>query len=103
MFVYTSDTVYCCKMALSVREQCRWFELELKTTEVQSKWESVINKSDEFYSFDGRLDGALERKCNSRLIVSGPLVDVYLKELGALCSANCVGERRQEFNLVLLC
>ena len=48
-------------MALSVREQCRWFEQELKTTQVQSKWESVINMSDEFYSFDGRLDGALEK------------------------------------------
>ena len=52
-------------MALSVREQCLWFELELKTTEVQSKWESVINKSDEFYSFNGRLDGALEKNATT--------------------------------------
>jgi hypothetical protein len=83
-------------MALSVREQSLWFQLELKTNEVQSEWESVINKSDEFYSHDGRLDGALEKKCNSRLIVSGPLVDVYLKELGGvmfskLCRGKATG------------
>ena len=80
-------------MALSVREQCRWFELELKTTELQSKWESIINKSDEFYSSYGSLDGVLEKKCNSRLIVSGPLIDVYLKELGGIMfSKMCRGK-----------
>ena len=52
-------------MALSVREQCRWFELELKTTELQSKWESIINKSDEFYSSDGSLDGVLEKNATA--------------------------------------
>ena len=80
-------------MALSVREQCRWFDLELKTTELQSKWESVINKSDEFYSSDGSLYGVLEKKCNSRLIVSGSLIDVYLKELGDIMfSKMCRGK-----------
>ena len=57
--------IFCCKMALSVREQCRWFELELKTTELQSKWESVINKSDEFYSSNGSLDGVLEKNATA--------------------------------------
>ena len=69
LYFRTPFNVLCCKMALSLREKCLSFELELKTTEVRSKWESVINKSDDFYSFNGRLDGALKKECNSRLIV----------------------------------
>ena len=35
------------------------------TSQVQSHWESVINKSDEFYSLDGRLGGALEKNATA--------------------------------------
>ena len=86
MFIYTSDTVLCCILQ-------NGFIGKGTMSLVQSKWESVIDKSDDFYSFDGILDGALEKKCNSRLIVSGPLVDVYLKELGGIMfSKLCRGK-----------
>ena len=77
----------------SVREKCQWFDLELKVTEVQGKWESLIDLPEEFYSSNGTLDGALEKKCNSRLVVSGPLVDVYVKEMGGIMfSKLCRGK-----------
>ena len=69
-------------MALSVREQCRWFELELKTIEPQSKSESVINKSDEFYSSNGSLDGVLEKKMQQQIDCQWTIDRCLLKRIG---------------------
>ena len=69
-------------MALSKREACPWFNLELKLHHVEEKWESETKQDEGFYTLNGILDGVLEKKCNSKLIVSGPLIHAYLKELG---------------------
>ena len=39
---------------------------------------------EEFYNCDGEFDATIERKTHSNLIVSGPMVDVYIKELGSM-------------------
>ena len=69
---------------LSTREQCPFFELELQLHCVKEKWLSVTNKDgdDNYYSLDGALDAANEKASNNNLIVSGPKVACYLKELG---------------------
>ena len=60
------------------RKVCPWFNLELKLHYVEEKWESETKQDEDFYT----LNGVLEKKCNSKLIVSGPLIHAYLKELG---------------------
>ena len=69
---------------LSTREQCPFFELELQLHCVKEKWLSVTSKDgdDSYYSLDGALDAANEKASNNNLIVSGPMVVCYLKELG---------------------
>ena len=69
----------------SVRENCPWFQLELKLHEVDNKWEYLIDLGREFYAMmDDELYPTLEKKCNSKLIVSGPLVHTYIKEICSL-------------------
>ena len=69
---------------MSVREDCHWFDFELQLHHVQDAWETVTEKKEEqFYSYDCELDSKVEKKVNTQLIVSGPMIDVYLKELGS--------------------
>ena len=70
-------------MALSQRKNCRWHLLEMKLHHVEEKWENCLEEvEEEIYSCDGELDPTIEKKSHSNLIVSGPMFDVYLKELG---------------------
>ena len=71
-------------MALSEREVCPWFHLELKLHHVEEKWEATIKEDKDSYTLNGILDSVVEKKCNSKLMVSGPLIHVYLKELGSI-------------------
>ena len=69
-------------MSLSQRENCRWHVLETKLHHVEKKWEKCLEELDEeFYNCYGEFDATIERKTHSNLIVSGPIVDVYIKEL----------------------
>ena len=68
----------------STRESCPWFELELKLHMVNDQWEDVINSDEKFYSLDGALNPTIEREANTRLIVAGPMLDTYIKELGSI-------------------
>ena len=49
---------------------------------MEEKWEPEIKQDEDFYTLSGVLDEVLEKKCNSKLIVSGPWMHAYLKELG---------------------
>ena len=71
-------------MALSEREVCPWFHLELKLHHVEEKWEATIKEDEDSYTLKGILDSVVEKKCNGKLMVSGPLIHVYLKELGTI-------------------
>ena len=52
---------------------------------VEKKWgESLDEFDDEYFNFDGEFDATIERKTHSSLIVSGPMVDVYIRELGSM-------------------
>ena len=51
-------------MAFSQRENCHWFELELKTRFVENQWQN-------------------EKAAHAKLIVSGPMVDCYIKEFAS--------------------
>ena len=68
----------------SVRETCHWFELENKLHHVSKEWQEVTDLGDEFYSYDGILDASAEKDTHSNLIVCGPMLDTYIKELGSL-------------------
>ena len=55
---------------------------------VDGKWQSLIEFTDEemeevFYSLNGELDAAVEKKWNSRLVVCGPLIHDYILEFGS--------------------
>lgn len=67
---------------MSVREDCHWFDLELKLHNVKDVWDTVIEEDEQFYSYDGQLNSNVEKQANTQLIVSGPMIDVYLNELG---------------------
>ena len=71
-------------MANSERESCHWFELGMKLHRVGSEWEDATDFGDEYYSFSGTLDPSAEKKCHSKLIVCGTVLDTYLKELGKI-------------------
>ena len=71
-------------MALSKRKVCLWIHLELKLHHVEEKWEATIKEDEDSYTLNGIHDNVVEKKCNSKLMVSGPLIHVYLKELGSL-------------------
>ena len=67
-------------MSLSQRENCRWLVLEMKLHHVEKTWEGCLEGLDEeFYDCDGEFDTTIERKTHSKLIVSGPMVDIYIK------------------------
>ena len=67
------------------RENCRWHMLEMKLHHVETKWEGCLEELDEqFYNCDGEFDATIERKTHSNLIVSCPMVDVYIKGLGSM-------------------
>ena len=42
----------------------------------------LLRKKEDYYSYDGNLDSAAEKHSNASLVVAGPMIDVYLKELG---------------------
>ena len=72
-------------MSLSQRENCRWHVLEMKLHHVEKKWEGCLEELDEeFYNCDGEFAATIERKTHSNLIVSGLIVDVYIKDLGSM-------------------
>lgn len=71
-------------MASSARELCPWFHLELEIHNVEKEWEKIIDNKGESYFSLGYLDPKTEKKCNSKLVVSGPMLHVYIKELGSL-------------------
>ena len=54
-------------------------------TSCREKWEGYLDELDEeFYNCYGECDATIERKTHSNLIVSGPMVDVHIKELGSM-------------------
>jgi hypothetical protein len=67
----------------STREACPWFELELNLHMVNDQWKDLINSDENFYSLDGALNSSIEREVNTQLIVAGPMLDTYIKELGS--------------------
>ena len=72
-------------MAFSQRENCRWHMLEIQLHHVEKKWgESLDEFDDEYFNFDGEFDATIARKTHSSLIVSGSMVDVYIRELGSM-------------------
>ena len=59
--------------------------LEMQLHHVEKKWgESLDEFDDEYFNFDGEFDATIERKTHSSLIVSGPMVDVYIRELDSM-------------------
>lgn len=67
----------------SERETCHWYELELKLHHVRKEWKEATYLGDTFYSLDGALDPSAEKDTHSNLMVSGPILDTYIKELGS--------------------
>ena len=59
--------------------------LEKKLHHVEKEWVGCLEELDEeFYNCYGEFDATIERETHSNLIVSGPMVDVYIKELGSM-------------------
>lgn len=68
----------------STRESCPWFELELNLHMVNDEWKDIIDLDNDFYSLGGALNPTIERETNTQLIVAGPMLDTYIKELGSM-------------------
>ena len=57
----------------------------MKLHHVEKKWERCLEELDEeFYNCYGEFDATIGRKTHSNLTVSGPMVDVNIKELGSM-------------------
>ena len=72
------------KMA-SAREDNHWFKIEHKLNGVKDAWDDVVDQEDDdYFSFGGKLKGTVEKVCNASLILAGPMIETYIKELGSL-------------------
>ena len=80
----------------SQRENNSWFYLELKLNEVNSIWRKLIEEDLSLIEFDDYLCPRVERMAHANLIVSGPMVDLYIKDMGQtmhnrLCRGKVTG------------
>ena len=68
-------------MAFSQRENCPWFELQLKTHFFEKQWQNELaDMEDSYFSINWELNSRIEKAAHAKLIVSGPMVDCYIKE-----------------------
>ena len=69
----------------SVREKNHWFKVEHKLNRVHDSWDEIVDEEDaDYFSFDGKLRGDIEKSCNTGLALIGPILETYIKELGVL-------------------
>lgn len=72
-----------------------WIHNELKLSSFEARWFQKLNEEEDRtmtttpdYSMNGVLDRELERTLGNRVVLAGPMVDTYLKEIGCLMSSR---------------
>ena len=84
---------------MAERNDAFWKSTEVKLSTFEGHWyrqyvspvsteEEVTSVSANNCSMGGRLDGVLEKSVGSHLCLAGPMVDVYLREIGAAMEAK---------------
>ena len=72
---------------MAERAEIFWHHREFEVSSLEGKWfKESVNPDTTDYSMAGELTNDLERTVGNHLVLAGPMVDGYLKQIGSAMS-----------------